>query len=439
MKTILKFIVISLLGTQLFAQANNNCGNATLLTSNAATLCGQSINTSSTVQGGEYIGTFTCNSWTLSQSVWYRFVATSSNMYVELEVQSASGSNYCANQLSATLYNSASCFPGSGSIINCEGMGTYDGSIVFNTTGLTVGNTYLLQIGNSYDALCNVTFGDFCIRVGNTPAACSCASPCTSGCGYATPPSVATVTSTCPEYVLNPISDGGDTKTYCYDFTAIDNTVSFGMIITSNCTSGNVTGFTWNIKTSACGADVASGNLSNLSASGLSIGVDYVFCATYTIPTSCHHSSLYPYFVGAATVLPVEMVGLKGYNEGESNVITWTTVSENNNDYFILERSVNGVDFSALVQLDGAGNSEDVLQYTLYDTEYRNVVNYYRLVQVDFNGARTTSNIISIDNTLEAKRLERTINLLGQEVGQNYNGLVIEIYTDGSQRKTYKQ
>src|SRR5690606_13835935 len=120
MKTILKFIVISLLGTQLFAQANNNCGNATLLTSNAAPLCGQSINTSSTLQVGEYIGTSTCNSWTLSQSVWYRFVATSSNMYVELEIQSASGSIYCPSQLSATLYNSASCFPSSGSIINCE-------------------------------------------------------------------------------------------------------------------------------------------------------------------------------------------------------------------------------------------------------------------------------------------------------------------------------
>ena len=60
-------------------------------------------------------------------------------------------------------------------------------------------------------------------------------------------------------------------------------------------------------------------------------------------------------------MLPVELVGLTGYNEGKSNVITWTTVSENNNDYFILERSVNGVDFSELVQLDGAGNSEDVL------------------------------------------------------------------------------
>lgn len=423
--------------SSLFGQANNNCASATVLMSNAAPICSQSITTASTVQVGELIGTATCNSWTLSQSVWYRFTATTSNMFVELEIQSALGFTYCPNQLSATLYNSSTCFPGSGLILACEGMGTYDGSLVFSPTGLTVGNTYLLQIGNSYDAFCDVVFDDFCIRVGDTPVVCSCANPCTSGCGYPTAPSVPTVVSTCPEFILDPISDGGDTKTYCYDFTAVNATVSFGMIITSNCGAGNVSGLTWDVRTSACGAAVASGNISNLSATGLTSGVNYVFCTTYTVPNTCHHSSLFPYFVGASP-LPIELEGLKGYNDGDKNVISWTTISENNNDYFIVERSVDGVQFSEMGQLNGAGNSEDVLKYTLYDTEFRNIVNYYRLVQVDYDGESTTSSIISIDNSLEAKKIEKIVNLLGQEITQDYKGIAIEIYTDGSQRKIYK-
>ena len=275
------------------------------------------------------------------------------------------------------------------------------------------------------------------MRVGDVPANCSCSNVCTNGCGYATTPTVATVVATCPEFILNPISDGGDTKTYCYDFVAINTTVSFGMIITSNCGAGNVSGFTWTLQTGACGANVATGGLGGLSASGLIIGTRYVLCYTYTIPTTCHHSSLYPYFVGASP-LPIELEGLRGYNEGDNNVISWVTVSESKNDFFILERSVDGLNFSEIAQLKGAGNSEQTLQYTLYDTDYRSTVNYYRLVQVDYDGTRTTSKMISVDNSLSAKKIEKIVNIMGQEVDQSYKGLVIEMYTDGTQRKVYR-
>lgn len=436
-KSILFLFVLFISVGNTIGQANNNCANATTLTSNAAPLCSQSLNTASTVQAGENTYTNTCNSWFINQSVWYRFVATATTMFIELEVQATTGSTYCGSQMSAALYNSSTCIPGSGLVISCESMVTYDGSIVFNPSGLVVGNTYLLQIGNSYDATCNLTLSDFCIRVGNVPPPCSCTNPCTAGCGYPTNPSVATVVATCPEYILTPISDGGDAQTYCYTFTPVNSTVSFDMIISSNCSGGNVVGLTWNISTAACGGTVASGNIFNLSATGLTVGTQYVFCTTYSVPSSCHHSSIYPYFVGASP-LPIELEGLSGYNNGFENVISWTTVSEKNNDYFILEKSTNGTDFIEIGQINGAGNSEGVLRYTLNDAYYRNEVNYYRLVQVDFDGKSTRSNIISIDNTLLAKKVVKIVNILGQEVERDYRGVAIEIYSDGSQRKIYK-
>jgi len=444
MKSISFFFLISLLSLgSVLGQANDNCANATTLTPGAAQLCSQSITTTSTVQGGEYLGSGTCAATVanINQSVWYRFTATSANMFVEFDIQTSSGGFWCPNQLAMTLYNTSVCQPSAGNVISCQSYGALDGAMVLSATTLIPGNIYLVQISNFYNGTgnpkCQLEIPDFCIRVRNTPPVCNCAAPCATGCGYATTPTVGQVTSTCPEYVLNPLSDGGTTNTYCYSFTANSSNISFSMIITSNCLSGNVSGLTWNLRTSACGASTATGDLSSMSAGGLSIGTSYVLCYTYTIPTTCNHTSLYPYFVGASP-LPVELTGLSGYYNGSENVINWVTVSENNNDYFLLERSVDGVTFNEVGQMEGAGSSQDVLKYTLYDAYFRPTRNYYRITQVDYDGTRTPSNIISIDNSKDAVLLVKTVNLLGQEITRDYSGVAIEIYSDGSQRKIYK-
>jgi len=135
-------------------------------------------------------------------------------------------------------------------------------------------------------------------------------------------------------------------------------------------------------------------------------------------------------------VLPVELLSFEGYNKGGVNMLSWVTATEINNDYFTLERSVDGENWLTIEQVDGSGNSSVEVSYEYIDDSYPNEVNYYRLIQTDFDGAYEEFNIIAIDNTVEGGiKVLKIINILGQEVDEFYNGLRIIIYDDGTREK----
>ncbi len=111
-----------------------------------------------------------------------------------------------------------------------------------------------------------------------------------------------------------------------------------------------------------------------------------------------------PAFVPTACpiVLPIDLVSFTGKNQGEKNVLKWTTAAEINNDYYILERSIDGENFETIGIVDGAGNSITELNYSFEDPHFSLLSSnfcYYRLKQTDFNGDYTYSNIISLTNT----------------------------------------
>ncbi len=94
--------------------------------------------------------------------------------------------------------------------------------------------------------------------------------------------------------------------------------------------------------------------------------------------------------------LPVEITSFTA-NCSESNVfIFWSTVSEINNDYFTLEKSTNGTNWSQIVKISGAGNSNTSNDYNYIDSDISILkTNYYRLKQTDFDGIFSYSNTIS--------------------------------------------
>lgn len=47
-------------------------------------------------------------------------------------------------------------------------------------------------------------------------------------------------------------------------------------------------------------------------------------------------------------------------------------------------------------------------------------------------------NMIYVDNREAKKDLVKTVNLMGQEVGPFYEGMVIDVYSDGTTEKYYK-
>lgn len=133
--------------------------------------------------------------------------------------------------------------------------------------------------------------------------------------------------------------------------------------------------------------------------------------------------------------LPVELLEFEVANQGVYNNIFWSTSSENNNDYFTLEYSPNSFYWTEIATLDGAGTTNNGQNYYFKHRDFEEGINYYRLTQVDFDGEEETLNIISIENTSNKELINR-INIMGQEVDENYSGVVILYYSDGSTVKT---
>jgi hypothetical protein len=106
--------------------------------------------------------------------------------------------------------------------------------------------------------------------------------------------------------------------------------------------------------------------------------------------------------------LPVELIDLHARAYGETNLVEWTTATETNNNYFILERSQSLTDFQPLTTVEGAGNCSMTKNYSWADDAPPAGLSYYRLVQTDFDGARKILGPVSVyrnDITVSLKLL----------------------------------
>ena len=99
------------------------------------------------------------------------------------------------------------------------------------------------------------------------------------------------------------------------------------------------------------------------------------------------------------TPLPVELMEFNVTTEECTNEIRWTTASEVNSDYFIIERSYNMSDWEVISKLDGAGNSSQQLEYLYRDQNYtKNGSVYYRVIQFDYNGNNTLLEVKGVNS-----------------------------------------
>lgn len=97
--------------------------------------------------------------------------------------------------------------------------------------------------------------------------------------------------------------------------------------------------------------------------------------------------------------LPIELFSFKAIQEDEQTVLLWITASETNNDFFTLEKSVDGVNFIPISIVNGVGTSNCLNTYSVSDNSENSQIVYYRLKQTDFDGAYTYSNIIAVEAT----------------------------------------
>jgi len=162
---------------------------------------------------------------------------------------------------------------------------------------------------------------------------------------------------------------------------------------------------------------------------------------------SFSHFVLHP---NSNSPLPVELLSFTAEPYGQNEIITkWTTLSEINSDYFIVERSIDGLIWDKVNTLKSAGNSSSQLEYSLIDKRAIKGTSYYRLTQVDLDGEYKIYDPIKVELTapisaliypnptsqnttlrIQSKQNHESIsieiiNVMGQVMSQNISNISI--------------
>lgn len=106
-----------------------------------------------------------------------------------------------------------------------------------------------------------------------------------------------------------------------------------------------------------------------------------------------------------SAALPVTLISFTATNDNNERVaINWTSVQEIGNSFYSLERSADAINFETIATLDGAGNSDQSIDYQFIDRLPLNGQGFYRLKQTDFNGQYEYSETLRvfIKETVEA-------------------------------------
>lgn len=135
------------------------------------------------------------------------------------------------------------------------------------------------------------------------------------------------------------------------------------------------------------------------------------------------------------TPLPIELLYFEATKKDKFNSIDFVTETEINNDYFIIQRSDNGINFKDIAQINGNGNTNTPSMYSFKDYNFEYTTNYYRLIQFDFDGKETiigpvVVNNINNDSEQEVKRIKLFNN--------NGDGFYIYYYGDRSELRYVK-
>ncbi len=94
--------------------------------------------------------------------------------------------------------------------------------------------------------------------------------------------------------------------------------------------------------------------------------------------------------------LPLTWLSFEGWFENYQVDLEWKTTDEDNVSHFDIEWSVDGVQFSVIDQKAAANTLETINTYRLTDRRFAEGFNYYRLNQVDFDGASEYSETILV-------------------------------------------
>lgn len=388
------------IGTPPPPPANDDCTGAVSLTVNPGLACVDS-ETGSVASATASSQDATACGGTENDDVWYSFVATSTDHVVAL-------SNIFGS--TTDLYHSV--WEGACPTLNLVA-GTCSDGDAQNLTGLTIGNTYYVRVNSWSSASGATTTFDICITTPEPPPPCDGSLPePDDACANAT--SINTFDGYCGTSLASYTVDANGAFCGSLDnnswlqFVASETTVQITWWITggASCISGvqfeaysGTCGSLTAITSSCINPTGSAGSNGTFSFSGLTIGNTYYIMIDGYAGDVCDYT-----WQAQSGILPIDLVNLKGTVLTRKNLLTWDTESETNNDYFEIQKSTDGINFSTIGKVQGAGNSSNVLSYEFSDYEIDTEFSYYRIRQVDFDGEH------SYTKTIEVSRVNKTLH-----------------------------
>lgn len=121
--------------------------------------------------------------------------------------------------------------------------------------------------------------------------------------------------------------------------------------------------------------------------------------------------------------LPISLVSFQGKLVQTNGIaLSWTTASEQNNAYFDLLKSNDGINWTLLTTINSNGNSSQKLAYSYTDVTPFYGANYYVLKQVDFDGKSSSTAPITVNFNLAQPN----------KLSAHYNSGTLAIATQGS-------
>ncbi len=184
-------------------------------------------------------------------------------------------------------------------------------------------------------------------------------------------------------------------------------------------------------------AKSVTGNTNSVNVVSVAGSAQYVRFSGLTSATSNGYNIMEMTVSGPASTLPIKLVDFTATNENNKQVLLqWTTETEINNKQFNIQRSTDGINYTTIGEVAGAGNSVTALQYEWTDFSPQNGRNLYRLQQVDLDGVLSYSpvDVVSIGGTLgnslsifpnPARDVVNVLNPAGELIRQ------IDVYTIG--------
>ncbi|UII27735.1 T9SS type A sorting domain-containing protein [Fulvivirga maritima] len=255
-----------------------------------------------------------------------------------------------------------------------------------------------------------------------------------------------------------------------YDFTVSDTLVVYGdvvftnksmnlvidpgavMIILGNLTMAN------KIELASSGSLVVSGDFykSGSSNQGDYTGTGNVYAGSYSgvagdfVPDSSEKDvdndlrndfpDIYDFVQNNGSApLPITLLSFN-YELVDGNVnLIWATASEENNDYFTIQRSTDGKVFENIEQIAGRGTTSDEQRYSFLDRNPIYGTSYYRLLQTDYDGTEHNVAIKAVFNTsVKSFAIFPSPAAEGQDVkiytgADNSEALNLEVYSGAGQ------